>query len=112
MFYFSNTFKGLKFTCTRLTCAFILMSDSGYIASAKFLDIVDSDWVLDILPFEDILVNVEVLPSSEPELGCLTELEQAAANEKAWTEINLEALLLPRPPTTDPSLSNRYLPLL
>lgn len=94
---------------THLTRTFILMSVRCYVSRAKFWDIVDSNWVFDFLSFGYIIVNPEIFPFYDPEFGCLSELEQATANEKTRTEINLEALLLPRVATTDPGLSNKYL---
>ncbi len=86
------------------------MSDSLYTASGKFLDTVDSYWIRDVLPFEDILVNADLLPAAEPELGATSEYELAVANENTWSEVNLEALLLPRNPVSEPNFSTHHLP--
>nr|CUU99359.1 hypothetical transcript [Hymenolepis microstoma] len=58
------------------------MSDSLYTASGVFLDIVDSDWIKDTLPFEDIHINIEALPFSEPELGAQGEANKHSPHKK------------------------------
>ncbi|VDL97495.1 unnamed protein product [Schistocephalus solidus] len=72
------------------------MSDSTYTASGIFLDVVDADWVQQALPFEDILINTDLLPTSEPELGVGSQSQTLAEDRVAWSEHHLEDLLLPR----------------
>ncbi|VDN42410.1 unnamed protein product [Dibothriocephalus latus] len=78
------------------------MSDSTYTASGIFLDVVDADWVQQALPFEDILINTDLLPTSEPELGVGSQAQTLAEDRVAWSEHHLEDLLLPRVPADDP----------
>ncbi|KAM7536430.1 hypothetical protein Aperf_G00000087282 [Anoplocephala perfoliata] len=85
------------------------MAVSLYTTSGIFLDVVDSDWVNDILPFEDIQVNTDALPASEPELGAQGELNKQDPREKETrVECDPLSLLLPKNPI-EASLSPRFL---
>ena len=87
------------------------MSDSLYTAPGIFLDIVDSDWVLDSLPFEDIQVNTDILPTSEPELGINADSAKQPSLERAdRVKLDEQSLLLPRNPTKTRYLSTLDLP--
>ncbi|KAL5968011.1 hypothetical protein TSMEX_004270 [Taenia solium] len=97
----------------QLACLFIQMSDSQYTTGGVFLEIVDSNWVLDTLPFEDIQVNIDILPTSEPELGTALDPNQQNSLEKITrVEYDLQPLLLPRNPSRSHLLSARNLPRL
>lgn len=87
------------------------MSDGLYTASGIFLDIVDSDWIKDTLPFEDIHINLEALPFSEPELGAHgeTNKENPHKNEQL-IECDHQSLLLPKNPIKAHYLSVANLP--
>lgn len=87
------------------------MVDSLYTTSGIFLDVVDSDWVNDTLPFEDIQVNIDALPASEPELGAHVEPNKQGSREKETrVECDLLSLLLPKNPVETRFLSVRNLP--
>jgi len=82
------------------------MSDSLYTSSGIFIDVVDTEWMQELLPFEDILVNIDFLPTSELGIGS----HRASTDQRAWSEHHIESLHIPKAPVYPPFLSSYYLP--